>query len=65
MIVVKVKDILDKKYLNVNILSKMTGIPPVNLYRLCNNRCCQVRFSVLDKICKALDCKIEDVLKIE
>lgn len=65
MVVIKIKDILGKKFINVHILSRMTGINTVNLYRLCNNKCSRVSLDALEKICKALNCRIEDIIKFE
>jgi putative transcriptional regulator len=39
------------------------GITVANLSILKNNKAKAIRFSTLDAICKALDCKVEDVLE--
>lgn len=44
-------------------LAKLTGITAANISNLCNNKTSGVQFSVLDKICNALDCDITDILK--
>lgn len=42
---------------------KKTGITTSTLNNLCNNKTSCVQFSVLDKICIALDCDVCDILK--
>lgn len=44
-------------------LAKLTGITAANINNLCNNKTSSVQFSVLDKICDALNCDITDILK--
>ncbi len=44
-------------------LSKETVIAASTLNNLCNNKTTSVQFSVLDKICNALDCEVSDILK--
>ena len=39
------------------------GITLANLSILKNNKAKAVRFSTLDAICKALDCRVEDILE--
>lgn len=46
-------------------LSKETGISHSALNNLCNNKTSGIQFSVLDKICAALDCEVSDILKHE
>lgn len=43
-------------------LSKDTGIAASTLNNLCNGKTTSIQFSVLDKICEALDCEISDIL---
>ena len=44
-------------------LSEKVGITLANLSILKNNKAKAVRFSTLDAICRALDCKVEDILE--
>ena len=41
----------------------MTGISASALNNLCNNKTSSIQFSLIDKICDALDCEISDILK--
>lgn len=63
------KVILKKTLKNKNIsqyrLSKTTGIAVSTLSNLCNNKTSSIEFSVLQKICTALDCEISDILEKE
>lgn len=59
---VKLREILDKKHKSIYQLNKETGIASSTLSRICNNKTSSIEFSVLDKICEALDCNISDIL---
>lgn len=43
-------------------LSKKTGIAASTLNNLCNQKTTSIQFSVIDKICSALNCDISDIL---
>lgn len=43
-------------------LARKTGIAASTLSNLCNNKTSSVQFSVLDKICEALNCEVSDIL---
>ncbi|PCS08903.1 hypothetical protein RU86_GL000139 [Lactococcus piscium] len=51
----------DRK-ISLNHLSKKVGITTINLSKLKNERVSAVRFSMLDTICKALDCQPANLL---
>ncbi len=55
-------DTLKSKGISQYKLSKITGITPGNLNNLCNNKTTSIQFSVLDKICDALNCEVSDIL---
>lgn len=40
----------------------MIGITPANLNNFCNNKTTSVKFSILDKICDAINCEVSDIL---
>lgn len=44
-------------------LANQTGIAVSTLSNLCNNKTSSVQFSVLQKICDALDCEVCDIIK--
>lgn len=56
-------DTLKQKGKSQYWLAQKTGVAASTLNNLCNNKTSSVQFSVLDKICNALDCDITDILK--
>ena len=63
MIVVNLDVMMAKRKMSLNELSEKVGITLANLSILKNNKAKAVRFSTLDAICKALDCKVEDIIE--
>ena len=43
-------------------LSKQTGISAATINNICNGKTSGIQFYVLDKICKALDCTVDDII---
>lgn len=63
MIVINLDVIMAKRKMSLNELSSKVGITLANLSILKNNKAKAIRFSTLDAICKALDCKVEDIIE--
>lgn len=63
MIVINLDVVMAKRKMSLGELSDKVGITLANLSILKNNKAKAIRFSTLDAICKALDCKIEDILE--
>lgn len=63
MIVVNLDVMMAKRKMSLNELSEKVGITLANLSILKNNKAKAIRFSTLDAICKALECKVEDILE--
>ena len=63
MIVINLDVAMAKKKMSLNELSEKVGITLTNLSILKNNKAKAVRFSTLDAICKALDCRVEDIIE--
>lgn len=63
MIVVNLDVMMAKRKMSLGELSEKVGITLANLSILKNNKAKAIRFSTLDAICKALDCKVEDILE--
>ena len=63
MIVINLDVAMAKKKMSLNELSDRVGITLSNLSILKNNKAKAIRFSTLDAICKALECKVEDVIE--
>ena len=60
--IIKLRNALDSRDKSIYWLSKQTGIAASTLSRICNNKTTSIDFSVLDKICEALNCDIGDIL---
>ncbi len=63
MIVVNLDVMMAKRKMSLNELSDKVGITLANLSILKNNKAKAIRFSTLDAICKALECKVEDIIE--
>lgn len=63
MIVINLDVMMAKRKMTLNELSEKVGITLANLSILKNNKAKAIRFSTLDAICKALDCKVEDIIE--
>ena len=63
MIVINLDVAMAKKKMSLNELSDKVGITLSNLSILKNNKAKAIRFSTLDAICRALECKVEDVIE--
>jgi len=65
MIRVNLDVMMAKRRISLADLAQQVSITQANLSILKNNHAKAVRFSTLNAICKALDCKVEDVLTYE
>lgn len=63
MIIINLDVMMAKRKVSLGELSQKVGITLANLSILKNNKAKAIRFSTLDSICRALDCKIEDILE--
>ena len=63
MIVINLDVMMAKRKMSLNELSEKVGITLANLSILKNNKAKAIRFSTLDAICAALDCRVEDILE--
>lgn len=63
MIVINLDVMMAKRKMSLNELSDRVGITLANLSILKNNKAKAIRFSTLDAICRALDCRVEDILE--
>ena len=63
MIVINLDVMMAKRKISLNELSDKVGITLANLSILKNNKAKAIRFSTLDAICKALDCRVEDIIE--
>ena len=63
MIVINLDVMMAKRKMSLGELSEKVGITLANLAILKNNKAKAIRFSTLDAICRALECKVEDILE--
>lgn len=63
MIIINLDVMMAKRKMSLNELSDRVGITLANLSILKNNKAKAIRFSTLDAICKALDCRVEDIIE--
>lgn len=63
MIRINLDVMMAKRKMSLNELSEKVGITLANLSILKNNKAKAIRFSMLDAICRALDCRVEDILE--
>ncbi len=63
MIVINLDVMMAKRKMSLGELSDKVGITLANLSILKNNKAKAIRFSTLSAICRALDCKVEDIIE--
>ena len=63
MITINLDVMMAKRKMSLNELSDRVGITLANLSILKNNKAKAIRFSTLDAICKALECRVEDIIE--
>ncbi|MBS6475489.1 MAG: helix-turn-helix transcriptional regulator [Clostridiales bacterium] len=63
MIMVNLDVMMAKRKMSLGELSEKVGITLANLSVLKNNKAKAIRFSTLDAICRALNCRVEDIIE--
>ena len=58
-----IRKLLDEKGKSQYWLSKQTGISQNNILKICNGETSTIRFDTIEKICKALECSINDLFE--
>lgn len=61
----KVKKLLEEQGKSVYWLKQETGISHATIYKIVNNETKMISFESLEKICKALNCKPNDIIEID
>lgn len=64
-IVVNIDVMMAKRKISAGELAERIGITPANLSILKNNKARAIRFTTLEALCKALDCKPGDILDFQ
>jgi len=65
MIIINIDVMLAKRKMSVTELAEKVGITMANISVLKNGKARAIRFSTLQAICKALDCKPGDLLEFK
>lgn len=61
MLSLKIDKILKEQNKTTYWLGKQTGISQNNIGKICNGETSTIRFDTLEKICKTLNCSINDI----
>lgn len=64
MIKVHLSRIMGERRMKISELSEVTGLHRNGLSKLYNENTDGIKFETLEKICKALNCKISEILEI-
>lgn len=64
MIKVNLSRLLGEKRMKISELAKETGLHRNGLSRLYNEETDGIKFDTLEKVCKALNCDISDLIEI-
>ncbi len=62
-IIINIDVMLAKRKMSVTELSERVGITMANISILKNGKAKAIKFSTLEKICKALDCQPGDIME--
>lgn len=65
MLTLKIKEILTQQNKTPYWLGRQTGISQNNIGKICNGETSTIRFDTLEKICKALNCSINDIFQTD
>lgn len=63
MIKVHLSRIMGEKRLKISDLAEVTGLHRNGITRLYNEKTDGVKFDTLEKLCKALDCAVSDLIE--
>lgn len=63
MLSLRINKILQSQGKTPYWLGKQTGISQNNIGKICNGETSTIRFDTIEKICKALNCSINDIFE--
>lgn len=63
MIKIKLSEIMGRKRIRPVELAKITGLSKTTIHKLYYEKSANLGVETLNKLCKALDCKISDLLE--
>lgn len=61
MLICKLRELMEKRKLTIQELSKLSEVNIPTLESYCQNKIKEIRFETLDKLCKALNCNTNDL----
>lgn len=61
MLQLRINEMLEQQGKTPYWLGKQTGISQNNIGKICNGETSTIRFDTIEKICKVLDCSINDL----
>lgn len=59
----KLSTLLGEKRIKMSELVRMTGISKMTIHAMYHDKVQKIDYSVVDRICKALDCQLSDILE--
>lgn len=65
MIKIKLRELMWEKNLTAVKIQKITGIHATTISKIINGKYTNFGLDMVDKLCMALDCEIQDLLKFE
>ena len=63
MLSLKINKIIQEQNKSMYWLSKQTGIAPHQIAKICKSQTSRIEFDTLEKICKVLNCSINDLFE--
>ena len=65
MLTLRINKILEEQGKTPYWLGKQTGISQNNIGKICNGETSTIRFDTIEKICKALNCSVNDIFETD
>lgn len=63
MIKNKLSEEMGKQRLNMAEVARLSGLSHNSVFRIYHNKSNTIEFTTIDKLCKALECKIQDLFE--
>lgn len=63
MVIIHLPELLGRRRMTQQQLSQLTGIRPNTISDIYNEMCVRISIDHIDKICEALDCRIDELLE--
>ncbi|MHC8516183.1 helix-turn-helix domain-containing protein [Sporosarcina sp. ITBMC105] len=63
MIIIKLRETMKKKNFNIGKLAEATGMHRNGISKILNDKNSGIEYETIDKLCKALNCKVGDIIE--